>query len=229
VSGVQFVHCRDCQEIFRPSAADRAPEFRLTSEGAVAEMRDDCMAFLTRHARHALETLRATGTPAVYTGPIADPMTSTTWEVSNGDTTCLVQSSRTSIAEPLRYRVVPGRLVADAAAIEVPTDDIRSDIDRALFPHAAPDRKLDAFVARFKAVAWELDPETLEIVYDLSGDPTLSVAKLPQWALDRLAASAREIFDRTDAARITARLAASADDPDAFTVLLRQRVRIAAD
>jgi len=226
VSTVQFVHCRDCQELFRPSPADRAPEFRLTPDGAVAEMRDDCMAFLTRHARHALETLRATGTPAVYTGPIADPMTSTTWEVSNGDTTCLVQSWRTSIAEPLHYRVVPGRLVADAAEVEVPSEDIRADLDRALFPHTAPNRKLDAFVDRFKAVAWELYPETLEIVYDLSGDPTLSVAKLPPWALDRLAVSAREIFDRTAAARIAARLTASADDPDAFTVLLRQRVRI---
>ena len=226
MSTVQFVHCRDCQELFRPSAYDRAPEFRLTPDGAVAETRDDCMAFLTRHARHALETLRATATPPVYTGPVADPMTSTTWEVSNGDTTCLVQSWRTSLSDPQRYRVVPGRLVADAASIEIPSDDIRADIDRALYPGTAPDRKLDAFVARFKAVAWELDPERLEIVYDLSGDPTLSVAKLPQWALDRLAASAREIFDRTDAARITARLADSAADPDAFTVLLRQRVRI---
>ncbi len=154
-------------------------------------------------------------------------MTSTTWEVSNGDTVCLVQSWRTSLSDPLRYRARAGRLVADPAAIEVPTEDIRADVDRALYPHTAPDRKLDAFVARFKAIAWQLDPGTLEIAYDLSGDPTLSVAKLPQWALERLAASAREIFDRTDAARITARLTDNASDSDAFTVLLRQRVRVA--
>jgi hypothetical protein len=189
-------------------------------------MRDDCMAFLTRHARHALETLRATGAPAAYDGPISDPMTSTTWEVSNGDTVCLVQSWRTSLSEALRYRIVPGRLIADAPSIEIASDEIRADVDRALYPGTAPDRKLDAFVARFKAVAWDLDPTTLEVVYDLSGDPTLSVAKLPAWALERLAASAREIFDRADAARIAARLANCVDDPEAFTVLLRQRVRV---
>jgi hypothetical protein len=226
VSTVQFVHCRDCEELFRPSPFDRTPEFRLTEDGAVAEMRDDCMAFLTRHARHALETLRATGAPVVYAGPVSDPMTSTTSEVSNGDTVCLVQSWRTSLSEPLRYRIVPGQLIADATSIEIASDDIRADVDRALYPGTAPDRKLDAFVARFKAIAWDLDPATLEIVYDLSGDPTLSVAKLPAWALERLAASAREIFDGADAARIAARLADTVDDPEGFTVLLRQRVRV---
>jgi hypothetical protein len=226
VSTAQFVHCRDCRELFRPSPLDRTPVFRLTEDGAVAEMRDDCMAFLIRHARHALETLRATGAPAAHDGPISDPMTSTTWEVSNGDTVCLVQSWRTSLSEALRYRIVPGRLIADAPSIEIASDEIRADVDRALYPGTAPDRKLDAFVARFKAVAWDLDPTTLEVVYDLSGDPTLSVAKLPAWALEQLAASAREIFDRADAARIAARLANCVDDAEAFTVLLRQRVRV---
>jgi hypothetical protein len=226
VSTVQFVHCRDCAELFRPSPLDRAPEFRLTEDGVVAEVRDDCMAFLTRHARHVLETLRATGTPPAYTGPASDPMTSTTWEVSNGDQSCLVQSWRTSLSEPLRYRIVPGRLIADPVSVEIASDEIRADVDRALYPGTAPDRKLDAFVARFKAVAWDLDPATLEIVYDLSGDPTSSVAKLPAWARERLAASAREIFDRADAARIVARLSDTLADPEAFTVLLRQGVRV---
>lgn len=224
---IQFVHCGDCEEIFRPSPLDRAPAYRLTDDGPVAEMRDDCMAFLTRHARHALETLRGTGAPAAHAGSLSDPMASTVWEVSNGRETLLVRSSRTSLDEPLRYRIIPGRLVTEAAAVEVCEADVRGDVDRALYPGTAPDRKLDTFVSRFKAVAWDLDPATLEIVYDLPGDPTLSVAKLPAWALQRLAETAREIFDRTDAARIATRLAASASDPDAFTVLLRQRVYVA--
>lgn len=222
--GVQFVHCRDCDEVFRPSPLDRTPEFRLTEDGAVAEVRDDCMAFLTRHARHALETLRATGTPPMHEGPLGDPMASTVWEVSNGAEVMLVRSGRAALTEPLCYRLLPGRLVADRPAIEVEETEIRADVDRALYPGAAPHRKLDAFVARFKAVAWDVDPTTLEVVYDLAGDPTLSVAKLPAWALERLASSAREIFDHTDAARVAARLAESTADPDAFTVFVRQRV-----
>lgn len=226
MSTVQFVRCRDCEELFRPSPLDRTPEYHFTDEGAVAEVRDDCMAFLTRHARHALETLRATDAPALRTGAMADPMATTVWEVSTGTEVLLVQSWRTALSEPLCYRVIPGRLVTDPSVVEISEDDVRGDIDRALFPGTAPHRKLDAFVARFKAVAWDLDPATLEIVYDLPGDPALSVAKLPAWALERLAETARQIFDRTDAARLATSLAESAADPDAFTVLLRQRVRV---
>ncbi len=224
---VQFIRCRDCEELFRPSPHDRTPEYHLGNDGPVAEVRDDCMAFLTRHARHALATLRATGTPAVHDGPLSDPMASTVWEVSDGEEVLLVQGGRTALTEPLRYRVIPGRLVTEKSAVEISEDDIRGDVDRALFPGSAPHRKLDAFVTRFKTVAWDLDPATLEIVYDLPGDPTLSVAKLPTWALERLAESARQIFDHGDAARIATHLAESAADPDAFTVLLRQRVYVA--
>ncbi|TMA79544.1 MAG: hypothetical protein E6J72_10925 [Deltaproteobacteria bacterium] len=226
MTALQFVRCRDCEELFRPSPLDRAPEYYLTDDGPIAEVRDDCMAFLTRHARHKLETLRPTATPAAHDGAVADPMARTVWEVSNGEDVVLVQSWRESMREPLRYRVIPGRLVAEPPSVEICEDDVRSDIDRALYPGIAPHRKLDAFVARFKAVAWSLDPATLEIVYDHPGDPTLSVAQLPASALAQLAASASEIFDEDDATRIAASLGASADDPDTFTVLLRQRVRV---
>jgi hypothetical protein len=227
VTPVQFVRCRDCEELFRPSPLDRTPEYHLTDDGAVAEVRDDCMAFLTRHARHALETLRPTTTPAAPDGRLSDPMTRTVWEVSNGREVLLVQSWRDSVSEPLRYRVIPGHLVAEPATVEICEDDVRSDVDRALYPGIAPHRKLDAFVSRFKTVAWTLDPAALEIVYDLPADPTSSVAKLPAPALAQLAESAREIFDGNDAARIVASLSESAADPDAFTVLLRQRVFVA--
>ncbi len=223
---LQFVRCRNCEELFRPSPLDRAPEYYLTDDGAVAETRDDCMAFLTRHARHALETLRPTATPPAHDGPLADPMARTVWEVSNGTDVLLVQSWRENVREPLRYRVIPGHLVADAPTVEICEDDVRSDLDRALYPGIAPHRKLDAFLARFKAVAWTLDPAMLEIVYDHPGDPTLSVAKLPASALARLADTASDIFDEDDAARVVASLTATAFDPDAFTVLLRQRIRV---
>jgi hypothetical protein len=227
VIGDHFVHCRDCDALFRPSPLDRAPAFHVTADGTtVEEARDDCMAFLTEHARHALETLRLTGAPAVHDGSLSDPMASSYREVTNGTDVMVVHSGRASLDEPIRHRIVPGRVLVEPPAVEIPAAEVRTEIDRALYPGTAPDRKLDAFVGRFKAIAWDLDPATLEIVYDLSGDPTSSVAKLPAWALARLAHAAHEIFDATDAARIVSRLDASVDDPDAFTVVVRQRVRL---
>ena len=211
--GDHFVHCRDCDELFRPSPLDRTPEFHVTADGTtVEEIRDDCMAFLTEHARHSLETLRPTGTPALHEGPLSEPMASTYREVSNGQDVMVVHSGRASVNEPLRHRIVPGRLIAERPSVEIPAADVRSEVDRALYP-----------------ISWDLDPATLEVLYDLSGDPTSSVAKLPAWALARIAHGAREIFDVTDAARIIASLDASADDPEAFTVIVRQRVRLVSD
>ncbi len=227
MSDRQFIHCRVCRDVFRPSPLDRQPEFRLTDEGLVPELRDDCMTFLTEHARHALETLRPTGTPPLHEGSFTDPMANVVWEVSNGADVMLVESSRAALDEPLRYSVRPGRLVVEPPSIEIEEAEIRGDVDRALFPGTAPDRKLDAFVARFKQIAWDADPAALEVVYDVPCDPTLSVARLPAEAVARLLVAAREVFGDDDAARIATRLAENADT-DAFTVLLRQRIRVAA-
>src|SRR4029434_1466291 len=82
-----FLYCRDCELIFRPSPHDRSPEFRLTADGYCETVRDDCMEFLTRHARHRLETLRPTQPHAVRAGALWDATAPSYWEVSNGSET----------------------------------------------------------------------------------------------------------------------------------------------
>jgi len=96
----------------------------------------------------------------------------------------------------------------------------------ALYPGVAPDRKLAAFVASFKEIVWSLDPSTFEVLYDVPGDPTVSVAKLPTAAMAKLLETARRVFDRAESDKIAARLAGGGDDPDGLTVLVRQRVRV---
>jgi hypothetical protein len=226
MTDVHFIHCRDCGEVFRPSAYDRVTEFCMTVDGYTEIVRDDCMAFLTRHARHGLETLRPSSGAPTHAGPVWDPLATTYWQVDDDRGPLLVQGWRDNIAEPLHYRLIPGRLVVEPRSVEVSEDAIREDVDHILYPGVASERRLAAFVARFKTLVWELDPATLEIVYDLPNDPATSMAKLPAAALARLKAVAAEIFDPGDAERIAARLTASAGDPDAFTVLVRQIVRV---
>jgi hypothetical protein len=221
-----FLHCRDCEVLFRPSPHDRAPEFCLTADGYHETVRDDCMEFLTRHARHRLETLRPTSAQVFHTGALWDPAASTYWEVSNGTQVAVVEGRRTDVGSALRYRLRAGRVVAERDAVEVSDDGIRQEVDRALYPGVAPERKLRAFVEAFKEVVWSLDPATFECAYDVPGDPTLSMASLPATAVATLSTHARRIFDEADSEKLVARLRTSADDCDAFTVLLRQRVRI---
>jgi hypothetical protein len=221
-----FLHCRDCATLFRPSPYDRTPEFRMTAEGFTEIIRDDCMDFLTRHARHQLETLRPTTPQAFHTGALWDASAPTYWEVSNGERTAVVEGRRAQIGSPLRYRLRPGRVIAERVAVEIPERELRRQIDQALYPGVAPERKLAGFVEAFKGIVWNLDPNTFEILYDVPGDPTLSMARLPETAIARLRDQARRIFDQADSAKIIACLTGSEDDPDSFAVLVRQRVRI---
>jgi hypothetical protein len=224
-----FLHCRDCKEVFRPSPDDRAPSFTVTSAGVSAEQRDDCIAFLVRHARHALRTLRPTGVVHADGGLLADPMTVTYWEVVDGDELRLVCGWRERLDDPRQYRVIPGRLVADPATIAIPEDEIRAELDRALYPGVAAPRRLEAFVERFRNVVEALDPASLEIIYDVPSDATLAVAKLPEAALTELLAGLDQIFDAADAPRIASHLQGSTADHDAFSVLVRRPVRVELD
>lgn len=220
-----FLHCRDCDTVFRSSPADRAPEYRFTAEGVEQSERDDCMDFLTRHARHRLETLRPTE-PAFHTGALWDATAPLYWQVANADRTAVVEGTRAHVGSPLRYRLRAGRVVAERVAVEIPDGEIRRQIDQALYPGVAPERKLAAFTEAFKRVVWDLDPATLEILYDVPGDPTMSVARLPETAVATLRECAQRIFDHADSARIAATFAGTDDEPDGFTVLVHQRVRV---
>lgn len=221
-----FLHCRDCETLFRPSPYDRAPEYRMTADGVAETVRDDCMDFLTRHARHRLETLRPTHPQAFHTGRLWDATAPTYWEVSNGERTVVVEGHRAQLGGPLRYRLRPGRVIAERVAVEIPDDEIRRQVDRALFPGVAAERKLAAFSEAFKRVVWDLDPRSLELLYDVPGDPTLAVARLPPSALADLGCCARRIFDGEDSKKVIACFAGNDEDPDGFTVLVRQRVRV---
>ena len=200
----------------------------MTADGYSEIVRDDCMEFLTRHARHRLETLRPTQPHAVRTGALWDATAPTYWEVTNGTETAVVEGRRSSIGSPVRYKLRAGRVVAERVAVEIAEDDVRQQVDRALYPGVAPERKLAALVAAFKRIVWDLDPNTFEVLYDVPGDPTLAVAKLPAPAVEQIVAEAQRLFDRTESAKLAVALTRTDEETDAFNVLLRQRVRLEA-
>lgn len=197
----------------------------MTADGLRTIPRDDCMEFLTRHARHRLVTLQPIA-PAVHTGALWDANAPTYWQVSDGEHTVVVEGRRCRLGSPIRYRLRTGRVIEDRIAAEVAGAEIRQRVDRALYPGVASERKLEAFCEAFDRVMKDLDAAACETLYDVPGDPTLSVARLPPAAITALGDCARRIFDRTDSAKIAALLDGADDDPDSFTVLVRRRVRI---
>ena len=115
--------------------------------------------------------------------------------------------------------------MAERVAVEIPEAEIRRQIDRALYPGVAPERKLAAFSEAFKRIVWDADPASFEVLYDVPGDPTLAVARLPTTVVAALRDCTRRIFDGGDSDKVIASLAGD-EDPEGFTVLVHQRVRV---
>jgi len=215
-----FIHCRSCEALFRPSPHDRAPEYVPTPDGYVEIMRDDCMEFLSRHARHSLETLRATGPPSWPNPHAAESY----WPVSNGTESFVVQTWRAGLGQPLQYRMRRGRLVTESLTVDVPCDAIREELDRALYPGVVPERKLAAFLTEFTTAVRALDPAALDLLHDIPGEPSARAARLPASVITALVSRIATLFDAGDRARIEERLRAD----DGFLVIVRHLFRIAS-
>ncbi len=226
----QFLRCRDCEVVFRSSPHDRAPEYRPSAEGyaeGYTEVaRDDLLEFLTRHARHRLESLRPCGDPVWCGEGIWDATAHVYWPVSNGGEPFVVEGWRDGVGQPMRYRTVPGRLATETASVEIPFATIRELLDRALYPGAAPERKLAAFLQQLAVEVRGLDPASLELLYQLPTDPERTVARLPGAVRDRLRRSAAAIFDEAELDHLAPLFDATGEHMDALALVVRQRVRI---
>ena len=201
----------------------------MTADGYTETLRDDCVDFLTRHARHRLETLRPTPGGRRPRAPLWDAMGPTYWEViERRARRPWSRDARAHVGAPLRYRVLPGRVVAERRRDRDPRGRHPPPDRRALYPGRRA--RAEARGLRGGVQGDRVGPRSRDVrdaATTSPSDPTLSVAKLP-------ADGARDASPRgapTSSTRPTRELIARAspaadDDPDAFTVLVRQRVRI---
>lgn len=110
MSNQHFLHCLDCNAVHHVTPFDTAPEFE--SDGAeFRELpRDDRGTFLDAHFDHRIgELISVDGNRG---GPEAggDPMTVRFIEVTDGREFFVIRASRRTIADPLRYEVLPRQL-----------------------------------------------------------------------------------------------------------------------
>ena len=68
------------------------------------------------------------------------------WEVSDGRNEFIVTFSRSDVEGPRQYSILRGHIVVEREFIDVDADALHQVIDEALYPHAAPLRKIRALV-----------------------------------------------------------------------------------
>jgi len=109
----QFLYCRICHEVHRLTPFDRAPIY-LLEEMTVREIfTDDRRQFLDRHRGHEIEQLKRVADDRFPIGRPSDPMRVGYVEVTNGHAVFILQVSRSNIADPVTYKVVPRQTCID--------------------------------------------------------------------------------------------------------------------
>ena len=105
--GDRFLCCRKCHEVHRITDFDQAPIFELQGATLMEQPMDDRLAFLKRHARHAIEELKAVSRARIEDRRPINPMKVLYLDVSNGRGLFVLRVSRKSIQDPLTYEILP--------------------------------------------------------------------------------------------------------------------------
>lgn len=193
----KFIWCRHCDEVHHVSPFDQAPAYALIAGEARETPADDWRDFMDRHAGHKLEPLRGIGGRHLAAEVSLDPMSVGYVEVINGHETFLLRSSRTSIEEPLRYRLIRGRIVNAGTKIEVQENAIRKEMKYHFsWGPAEPldDQKIDLFIELFKEVARGLIPSEIRISEDSCSEPGVSFGLVDSNAFAQLMAKCAASF-----------------------------------
>lgn len=198
----EFLLCKACLAVHRISAADRSPFFGGDGH---SEPADDLAEFLLAHAGHPLERLVRFGEAEIRSHARHDPMCRVTWEVQDREGRRYVVSfGRDDVESPRRYSIRPGRLCLVSEYLEIDGDLLRSVLDEALFPNAAPEWKLRRLLEACRCEVARLPLERLEPIEEDREDPAALRACLPEGVAEALAAEAAALFSGPEAERLAA-------------------------
>lgn len=185
----KFIHCCVCDAIHHVSPFDKAPAFVFVGDAVEAQATDDWRLFMTQHAGHRLEPLRASGEKLFPGGSPLDPMSVGYIEVTNGHDRYILRRSRKSIQEPMSYEFVRGRLTETDLTVEIQENEIKKEMKNhfSWAPATCPDDdKINLFIGLIKEVVKTLDPRRIQISEISYTDDSISYGTVDSSVLDAL-------------------------------------------
>lgn len=103
----QFLYCRSCHEVHHLTPFDRAPTYQLEGMTVREIFTDDRRQFVDRHFGHEIEELKSVAQNRFPISRPGDPMKVGYVEVTNGRVSFVLRVSRSNIADPVSYKIVP--------------------------------------------------------------------------------------------------------------------------
>jgi hypothetical protein len=159
---------------------------------------DDAQKFLASHLDHRLQVLRRSSDAEMMSHPRWDPMCRVAWEVSDGESAFVVTFGRNDLEAPREYTIAPGHMVLAHEAVEVDTQTLHHVIDEALFPHAAPARKIETLIQRCRRLVAATPVDLFEPLDECREEPNVQLACLPEAVVDALRAELPFWFSETE-------------------------------
>jgi hypothetical protein len=102
-----------------------------------------------------------------------EPVRTGYFEATNGNRRFVVKKFRKSIFEPMRYEVIPGRLLRTPIELRIDGISIHKELERALAPFKLSSKKIRYFVKHLEEVVSHLDPRDLNRLPFESHNPSL--------------------------------------------------------
>lgn len=225
----KFIHCCVCDAIHHVSTFDKAPIYVFVRDEVKAQATDDWRLFMTQHAGHRLEPLKASGEKLFTDGLPPDPMSVVYFEVTNGQDRYVVRRARKSIQEPMSYELIRGRLADGGVTVEVQEREIKKEIKNhfSWAPATCPnDEKIDLFVRLLKEIANTLDPQSIKISEYSYTDDSISYGTLDCSVLDALADRCADYFLPDELASLRRFIDTHRDGADVMTLVLRRQLTL---
>jgi hypothetical protein len=212
--------CRDCQ-LLQPAVDDSPTQRDELTQEAVDEQND----FIARHAAHRLSHFRRHGWQSRADRPLWDPMVTITFEVTDGQQIYVATCARQSIDEPRVYQFAPGSLEVCNTQVAIDVGDLRRGLDRHFYPHAIRPSKVQRFVAVLCDLLNHVVPDELQIAFDASEDPAVSIARMPDTIYAAVSACCADIFDAWELERVRAFLSDNRDEYGLLALRVRREFR----
>ncbi len=218
-----FLACSDCGTLV-PTPLE------LQSSGDIAgEIAAAVGEFTSEHRAHDLVQLRRTDTEPLSEGAAWDPMVRVHLELTDGERVYIATASRPSVDDERVYTFRPCYLRVAAAAVDIADNDVRRGLDLEFFPHAVRPTKVEDFLGALHEAIGELATEDLEIAFVDAGDPEVSIARMPEQAVQRVLSASSKIFDAWEFALVERFLRENRQETGVLALRVRRNAVIVED
>jgi len=225
----RFIRCRKCDTVHHVTAFDKAAMY-VSSAGNVSEAAaNDWNDFMAHHAGHRLAPLEGTGKSFFPDGGSADPMATGYIEATDGHETVLLRRVRGSIYDPLRYEIVPGRLVHRESTLDIQENSLRKEL-KLHFPWAPAqplsDEKIDLFVKLYRQVVSALDAGAVCGRQFAGADDTITYGPLSGPVRSALLEKCQSCFATDEVAALRRFIDSHGEADDVLAIVVRRPMAI---